>query len=100
MTKIKKYVEDIDDELESAKEYSEKYLWYKSKNNSMRANKYKEMAAQELSHAMNLHEFAMEDIDQLKKTYPVIPSNMMEKWEASHNDFVERMAWIKQMLAM
>ena len=100
MTKIKKYAEGIADELCSAKEYAEKYLWYKAKGNTTRASRYKEMASQELEHATNLHEFAIDDINVLEKTYPDIPDDMMNNWEKSHNEYVEKMAWIKQMLAM
>lgn len=97
MKKIKDYVEGIEDELCSAKEYIEKALWYKAKNNSDRYTKYKEMSMQEMSHAMNLHQFAMEDIELLEKEYPDIPEDMMKKWEESHKEYVEKTAWIKQM---
>ena len=100
MKKIKEYVEGIDDELDSAKCYIEKALWYKAKDNSDRYSKYKQMSMQELEHANNLHQFAMEDIEQLEKVYPDIPQEMMDKWTKSHNEFVERTAWIKQMQAM
>lgn len=100
MTKIKKYVEGIADELCSAKEYAEKYLWYKAKSNSTRANRYKDMAMQELEHANNLHDFAMEDISLLEKVYPEVPDDMMNTWEKSHSEFVEKTAWVKQMLSM
>ena len=86
MKKIKEYVEGIDDELESAKCYIEKALWYKAKENSNRYNTYKQ--------------FAVEDISTLEKVYPDIPQDMMDKWTKSHNEFIERTAWIKQMQNM
>jgi hypothetical protein len=100
MTKIKKYVEDIADELHGAKCYMEKALEYKAMGNGERYNKYKDMSIQELGHAMALHDFAVQDIEQLKTVYPDIPHKMMEAWEKSHTDFVEKAAWIKQMQAM
>lgn len=100
MKKIKDYVDGIEDELESSKEYIEKALWYKSKDNSDRYSKYKEMSMQELNHAMYLHQFAMEDIERLEKVYPDIPQDMMDKWTHSHNEFVEKTAWIRQMQSM
>ena len=100
MKKIKDYVEKIDDELNGAKEYIEKALWYKAKNNGERYNKYKEMSIAELSHAMNIHQFCVEDIEVLEKVYPDIPQNMIDSWNKSHNEFVERTAWIKQMQSM
>ena len=100
MTKIKNYVENIADELDGAKEYIEKALEYKVAGDPNRYSKYKEMSMQELNHAMAIHEFAAQDIEQLKSVYPDIPQDMMDKWERSHKDFVEKAAWIKQMQAM
>jgi len=100
MTKIKKYVEDIGEELEGAKHYIEKALEYKAAGNATRYARYKEMSAQELAHAMTLHEYAVQDIEQLKAVYPDIPQDMMEKWDKSHVKFVEKAAWIKQMQSM
>ena len=67
---------------------------------SDRYAKYKSMATDELNHAMIIHEIAAKDIEKLKAVYPDIPQSMMESWEKSHKDYVERVAWIKQMLAM
>ena len=100
MKKIKDYVDRIDDELCSAKEYIEKALWYKAKNDSDRYSTYKQMSMQELEHAMNIHKFAVEDIEVLEKVYPDIPEDMMNSWNKSHNEYVEKTAWIKQMQSM
>lgn len=100
MTKIKGYVKKIEDELDGAKEYIEKALWYKSKGDQNRYTKYREMSMQELQHAMNIHEFAVADIEQLEKVYPDIPQKMLDAWDKSHNEFIEKTAWIKQMQAM
>ena len=100
MTKIKKYVEDIAEELDGAKHYMECALECKAAGNSTRYAKYKEMSIQELGHATALHEFAVQDIEQLKAVYPEIPSDMMDKWEKAHVKFVEKSAWIRQMQAM
>ena len=100
MTKIKKYVEGIAEELHDAKSYMETALEYKALGNSDRYNKYKEMSIQELNHATILHEIAVQDIEQLKSVYPDIPQKMMDAWNKSHVDFVEKAAWIRQMQAM
>ena len=100
MTKIKKYVEDIAEELEGAKNYIETALDYKVAGDTNRYTKYKEMSVQELGHAMALHEMAAQDIQRLKSVYPDVPQDMMDKWEHSHKEFVEKTAWIKQMQAM
>ena len=100
MTKIKKYVDDIAEELEGAKNYIETALDYKVAGDMNRYNKFKEMSVQELGHAMALHEFAAQDIQKLQSVYPEIPQGMMDKWEHSHKEYVEKAAWIKQMQAM
>ena len=100
MKKIKDYAERIDDELCSAKEYMEKALWYKAKDDSNRYSKYREMSNQELEHAMNIHQFAVEDIDKLEKVYPDIPQDMLDSWNKSHAEYVEKTAWIRQMQSM
>lgn len=100
MTKIKKYVEQIAEELDGAKDYIEKALEYKASGNGERYNGYKEMSIQELNHAMRVHDYAVQDIEQLKTVYPDIPQKMMDSWEKSHVNFVEKAAWIRQMQAM
>lgn len=99
MTKIKKLADEIMDELESAKEYAEEYLSYKAKDNGTWANRYKEMSNDELKHAGYLHDRVVEEIEELRKVYTP-PQEMLEKWDADHKKYVEKAAWIKQMLTM
>ena len=99
MEKIKKLADEIMDELHSAKEYAEEYLTFKAKGNQTWANRYKEMANDELKHAVYIHERAVEEIEELRKVYTP-PEEMLEKWESDHRKFLEKTAWIKQMLAM
>ena len=100
MTKIKKYVDEIAEELDGAKKYMETALEYKASNDPERYARYKEMSIQELNHATALHDFAVQDIDKLRAVYPEVPQKMMDAWEKSHVDFVEKAAWIRQMQAM
>jgi hypothetical protein len=99
MRSIKAYVEHIDEELEGAKDYAEKYVEAKAKGNMSMANKYKEMASDELRHAGYVHEFAVAEIDALSKVYTP-PVDMQKKWEESHKEYFEKAAWIRQMLSM
>lgn len=99
MTKIKKYVDEIDEELCSAKEYAEKYVELKAKNNIAWANKFKEMSNDELKHALVLHDWAVQEIEELNKIFKPT-EKMQKKWDESHTEYVERTAWIRQMLAM
>lgn len=99
MRSIKKFVEAIDEEIESAKEYAEKYVEHKAKNDMQTANRYKEMANDELKHANYEHEWAVKEIEEISKVYTP-PVEMQEAWEKSHKEYVEHVAWIRQMLAM
>ena len=99
MTKIKKLADEIMDELESAKEYAEEYLTYKAKENSTWANRYKEMATDELKHAGYIHDRVVSEIEQLKAVMTP-PEDMLQKWEHEHREYIEKAAWVKQMLAM
>lgn len=107
MTKIKKLADEIMDELESAKEYAEEYLTFKAKaatsdgtkNYGTWSKRYHEMAEDELKHSSYLHDRVVEEIEELQKVYTP-PQEMMEKWDADHKKYIEKAAWIKQMLAM
>lgn len=94
---IEKMIEDIMDEIDGAKEYAEKYIENRARGNVARSNKYKEMANDELRHAAYAHEFAMQDIEELKKVME-IPVEDEEKWERAHKKYSECTAWIKRML--
>ena len=99
MKHIKMYIDAIDEEIEGAKNYAEKYVESKARGDMNKANRYKEMANDELKHAMYNHEFAVAAIDEVSKVFKA-PADMEEKWQKSHKEYVEKVAWIKQMLAM
>lgn len=99
MRSIQKYVEHIKEELEGAKDYAEKYVECKAKGNMHNAERYKEMAADELRHATYVHEMAVADIQELNKIFRP-PVEMQETWDKAHKNYVEQVAWIKTMLAM
>lgn len=99
MKKIQAYVDKIDEELCGAKDYAECYVEMKAKSNMSLANKYKEMSNDELKHAMYLHDIAVAEIEELNKVYTP-PADMQEKWDKSHKQYVEKAAWIKQMLTL
>ena len=104
MTHIKELCDEIMDELHSAKEYAEEYLTFKAKDDGSKnygtwAKRYHEMAEDELKHANYIHERVVAEIEELKKVYTP-PQEMMEKWDADHKKYIEKAAWIKQMLTM
>ena len=96
---IKHFVERIDDEIDGAKEYAEKYIECKAKGDMQSANRYKEMAHDELKHAAYEHEMAVREIEKLNTVFKP-PEGMLEKWQKAHKEYVERGAWIRQMLEM
>ena len=99
MTRIKNLANEIKDELCSAKEYAEDYLIYKAKNDSGWANRYREMAMDELKHADYIHERVVGEIEELRQTYTP-PEKMLKKWDDDHKEYIEKAAWIRQMLEM
>lgn len=104
MTRIKNFADQIMDELHDAKSYAEEYLTYKAKNEyekdaSEWAARYKEMSTDELKHALYLHDRAVAEIEELRKVMTP-PEEMLKKWEHAHREYIEKAAWIKQMLAM
>lgn len=96
---IKQYVERINDEVESAKEYAEKYVEFKARGDFQKAGRFKEIASDELKHAMFFHELATEEVEKISKVYTP-PVEMQEKWEHDHKKYVEDVAILKQILGM
>lgn len=99
MKSIKKYVEQIEEEIEGAQDYAERYVECKAKGNMNRANRFKEMAMDELKHCGYIHEMAVQEIEEIKKVYTP-PVEMQEKWERAHKVYIEKAAWVKQMLTL
>lgn len=99
MKRIKDLAEQIKEELSSAKEYTEEYLDFKAKEENTWASRYKEMAQEELKHAGYIHDRAVVEIENLRKVYTP-PQDMLDKWDADHKKYIEKAAWIRQMLAM
>lgn len=99
MKMIKDLVDQIDDELCGAKRYAEMYVDYKVNGDNTWASRFREMATDELKHATYIHELATNKIQRLNQFAPP-PVEMQEIWDKSHMLYVEKEAWIKQMLNM
>jgi len=98
MRTIMELVEMIDDELAGAKTYAEKYVELKSRGDEW-SSRFHKMSDAELEHATYIHDFTIDEIDRLEKVFKPT-SAMKEKWQKSHQEYVEKMAWIRQMLSM
>ena len=48
---------------------------------------------------MYIHERATQEIEKLNEVFKPT-TKMQEKWDKSHEEYVEKSAWIKTMLAM
>lgn len=94
MEYIKKRIERIEDELESAEEYAELYLESKARGQSARASKYYEMSHDELKHAENIYELAEQDIESLRKVFPISVEDE-ECWSMAKKRMHERIARIR-----
>ena len=97
MKMIHKFAEQIKEELEGAKHYAEKYIEYRAKGDSTRAMKYKEMANDELRHAQYVHDFALQDVEAVKKVY-TLSVEAESEWEHAHKHFAECTAMVRMML--
>jgi Na+-translocating ferredoxin:NAD+ oxidoreductase RnfC subunit len=99
MRLIDKMLEQLEDEVEGARDYAEKYVECKARGNMSRANRYKEMAHDELKHATFLKEMDIADIDELKKVYPMTDEEQ-SLWEHGHKHVNDQMAMVMHILSM
>ena len=65
----------------------------------MWANKSHTMAEDELKHASNLHELAVEEIEHIRTVFKPT-DDMQDKWDEAHKCYVSKASWIRQMLEM
>lgn len=99
MKRIKDLVDNIGDELNDAKMYAESYLDAKANGDQEHTQHYMEMSKDELKHSGYLHEIAVQEINKLREVYTP-PQEMIDVWEKSHKEYIEKAAWIKQMLTL
>jgi ferritin len=97
MKTIDKMIEHIDEEVEGAREYAEKYIECKSRGHTGRAAKYKEMAFDELKHAETVYAFAEEDVENIRKVHP-LSVDEEELWAHAKKKMYEHIAHIKSYL--
>lgn len=97
MKMVHRLIEGINEELEGAREYAEKYLHNKAMGNTARASAYRQMAMDELGHASHAHSFALQDIEALKKVHP-LTEECEAAWEKAKSHYAECVAKVKYML--
>jgi len=98
MKKIRELAERIQEELNDAQYYIEECIESRVMGETSIASKYKEMASDELKHAGYLHDMVVEEIKKAQGAGVTPPASMMEKWNTEHKLYIEKVAWLKQML--
>jgi hypothetical protein len=99
MKLIDKMLEQLEEEVEGARDYAEKYVECKARGNMPRANHYKEMAHDELKHATFLKEMDMADVDDLKRVYPMTEEEE-HHWAHRIKCINDQMAMVMHVLSM
>lgn len=97
MKKIKRLVKLIDDEIEGAECYAERYLESKADGDSEMASRYHDMANDELKHMGYLHDYTVKEIEKISKVFQP-PSDMINKWDEEHEKYLDKVDYIKSML--
>ena len=99
MKEIKHIVENIRDELDGAEHYAMTAAKLKDLNSADSAA-YADMARQELGHVDNLHKMAVRAIEKQRAAGVTPPVAMQAVWDWEHEKMMDRVARIKQLLAM
>lgn len=97
MWKMKRYADEICDELEDAMKYAERYIDRKAANDNANASRYQRMAADELTHAQYLHDMAVAYMTDISRVYQA-PPEMSKAWEESNAEYVDKMSRIKTII--
>ena len=90
-------VDHIVEELDGATEYAENYIGEKMKGNTAKAQKFREMATQEMQHAANWYDWTEKYGDELKSVMPLSEEDT-EDWEACKRKYADKIAMLKYML--
>lgn len=99
MKMLDKMMDELHEEVEGARDYAEKYIDCKARGNIPRANKYKEMASDELRHFTTLRDFAIADAEGIKRIH-TLTENEVEAWEHAHKKINDEIAMIHHLLSM
>ena len=99
MKMVKKIVKQIDEELESAKEYMECAIKYKQDYPAI-SNTYYEISLAEMTHVDKLHNNVVTLINELKAKGTVIDEKMMAIYNYEHEKSMEKATEIKIMQEM
>ena len=99
MKLLEKMLDHLEDEIEGAREYAEKYIECKARGTMPRANRYNEMANDELKHASFLREMDIADVSELKRAYQMTEEEQ-SLWDHGQKRLTDEMALIMHILSM
>ena len=95
---IDELIEKVMDEIDGTEEYAEQYIIYRANNNSARASQFREMATQELHHATILRDYAIQDVEAIKKIH-LLSEDEEERWEKCLKKMNERISVLHYTLS-
>ena len=87
MKLVHKMIDQIDEELEGALDYAEKFIESKVHGDTNRANVYRQMSYDELTHAGNVYEFSTKDIEKIRNIHHM--SEVYGEYDAYLRDFAK-----------
>ena len=99
MKKLDKMKCYVCEELDGATQYAEKYIEMKAAGNTAWANKFREMANDELNHAKYMYDWFNEQMNDIKKVYELSEGEEDEE-EHLHKKYADKVAHVKHMLTM
>lgn len=98
MRYIAELVDLMETELDNAKEYAERYVVMTFSNDDY-AKKFKTMAEESIKHSTVIYNLVIREVGKLKDTYTP-PAKMKECWKQKEEKYIEKTAWIKQMISI
>lgn len=90
-------IEHVMEEIEGAMEYAEKSIEAKARG-SARSAQYRDMALQEHNHATILRDFAIQDVEDIKRIHPLTVEEE-EHWHHCLRRISEKLASVKTLLS-
>lgn len=98
MKYIDEMIEKVEDEIEGAMEYAEEYIVHRAAGNMTRASQYREMALQEHNHATILRDYAIQDVEDIKRVHQ-LSEEEDQHWHHCMRRITEKLAMVKTLLA-
>ena len=99
MRLVKELAAQIEDEVDGCCEYAKAALTYKVSRPEL-ARVYYQLANTEYDHCTMLHDWVMRIIDEAENSSTEPPKWMRNKWQAKHDELVEKMAVAKTYISM